>query len=91
MCGTRGSNPPKPHYYHLFISDILFFLLNFFYVFVVFWWLIRSSFQASWKELELLSEPMHEKTNNRGFRPGLTQTRLYSHRSRIEALNFRIL
>ena len=32
MCGTRGSNPPKPHYYHLFIqsvhsSDILFFLL----------------------------------------------------------------
>ena len=27
MCGTRGSNPPKPHYYHLFISDILFFFL----------------------------------------------------------------
>ena len=34
MCGTRGSNPPKPHYYHLFIQsvhspDILFFLLKF--------------------------------------------------------------
>ena len=34
-------------------------------------------------------EPVHEKTNNLGFRPGLTQTRLYSHRSRLEARNFR--
>ena len=24
-------------------------------------------------------EPVHEKTNNLGFRPGPTQTRLYSH------------
>ena len=31
---------------------------------------------------------MREKTNNLGFRPGLTQTGLYSHRSRIEASNF---
>ena len=31
---------------------------------------MRSSFQASWKELELLNEPLNEKTNNRGFRPG---------------------
>ena len=30
-------------------------------------------------------EPVHEKTNNLGFRPGLTQTRLHSHRSRLEA------
>ena len=30
-------------------------------------------------------EPVHEKTNNLGFRPGPTQTRLYSHRSRLEA------
>ena len=22
MCGTRGSNPPKPHYYLLFIHSI---------------------------------------------------------------------
>ena len=42
-------------------------------------------FQASWKELLAL----HEKTNNRGFQPGLTQSRLYSHRSRIEALYLR--
>ena len=33
-------------------------------------------------------EPVHEKTNNLGFRPGPTQTRLYSHRSRLEAWNF---
>ena len=26
----------------------------------------------------------HEKINNLGFRPGPTQTRLYSHRSRLE-------
>ena len=30
-------------------------------------------------------EPVHEKTNNLGFRPGLTQTRLYSHRRQLEA------
>ena len=30
-------------------------------------------------------EPVHEKTNNLGFRPGLTQTRLYSHRRWSEA------
>ena len=30
-------------------------------------------------------EPVHEKTNNLGFRPGLTQTRLHSHRGRLEA------
>ena len=39
MCGTRGSNPPKPHYYHLFIQsvhspDILFFLLLKFCLFI---------------------------------------------------------
>ena len=32
----------------------------------------------------LLNEPMREKTNNLGFRPGPTQTDLYSHRSRLE-------
>ena len=31
------------------------------------------------------NEPVHEKTNNLGFRPGPTQTRLYSHRNRLEA------
>ena len=30
-------------------------------------------------------EPRREKTGLRGFRPGLTQTDLYSHRSRLEA------
>ena len=30
-------------------------------------------------------EPVHEKTNNLGFRPGLTQTGLYSHRRWLEA------
>ena len=36
----------------------------------------------------LLYEPVREKTNNLGFRPVLTQTGLYSHRSRLEASNF---
>ena len=36
----------------------------------------------------ILNEPVHEKTNNLGFRPGLTQTSLYSHRSMLEASNF---
>ena len=33
-------------------------------------------------------EPVHEKTNNLVFQPGLTQTRLYSHRRWLEAGNF---
>ena len=33
-------------------------------------------------------ELVREKTNNLGFRPGPTQTGLYSHRSRLETLNF---
>ena len=33
-------------------------------------------------------EPSHEKNNNLGFRPGLTQTNQYSHRSMPEALNY---
>ena len=36
----------------------------------------------------MLYEPVHEKTNNLGFQPDLTQTRLYSHRNWIEAGNF---
>ena len=31
---------------------------------------------------------MREKTNNLGFRQGLTQTGLYSHRTLLEAGNF---
>ena len=34
------------------------------------------------------NEPVREKTNNLGFRPGLTQTGLYSHRTLLEAGNF---
>ena len=33
-------------------------------------------------------EPLREKINNLGFRPGLTQISLYSHKSRLEALDF---
>ena len=29
-------------------------------------------------------EPWHVKTNNLGFRPGPKQTRMYSHRSRLQ-------
>ena len=37
------------------------------------------------EELVFLFEPRREKTGLRVFRPGLTQTSLYSHRSRLEA------
>ena len=30
----------------------------------------------------------HDKTGLRGFRPGLTQTGLYSHGRKLEAINF---
>ena len=36
-------------------------------------------------EFKRIHEPLHEKTNNLGFRPGLTQTDLYSHRRKLEA------
>ena len=35
-----------------------------------------------------LFEPRREKTGLRGFRPGLAQTDMYSHRSWLEAWNF---
>ena len=35
--------------------------------------------------MNLIYEARHEKTNNLGFRPGATQTGLYSHRSRLKA------
>ena len=42
-----------------------------------------------WQVFAMLSEPSHEKTNNLGFRLGLTQTSgLYSHRSRLESRHF---
>ena len=34
---------------------------------------------------KLLNEPVREKTNKLGFRPGLTQTRLHSHTIKLEA------
>ena len=34
------------------------------------------------------NEPRSEKTGLRGFRPGLTQTRLYNHTGWLEACNF---
>ena len=36
-----------------------------------------------WQRLDL-NEPRREKTGLRGFRPGATQIRLYSHRSRLD-------
>ena len=36
----------------------------------------------------IISEPLHEKTNNLGFQPGPTHTGLYSHRRQLEAGNF---
>ena len=34
-----------------------------------------------------INEPMHEKTYNLVFRPGPTQTRLYSHSIKLETLD----
>ena len=58
----------------------------------------RSDYKHGWqleREMEqgtyghggmyLLDESLHEKTNNFGSRPGLMQTDLYSHKSRLEA------
>ena len=37
---------------------------------------------------KVLNEPRCEKTGLRGFRPGLTQTRLYNHTRWLEAGHF---
>ena len=42
-------------------------------------WLVVSLFDTI-----IINEHVREKTNNLGFRPGLTQTGMYSHRSRLE-------
>ena len=36
------------------------------------------------QEEDNVSEPLGEKTNSLGFRPGPTKTSMYSHRSRLE-------
>ena len=38
--------------------------------------------------MHFTTEPVHGKTNNLGFRTGLTQIRLYSHRRWLESSNF---
>ena len=35
--------------------------------------------------IDMKNEASHVKSNSLGFQPGLTQTGLYSHRSRLEA------
>ena len=50
-------------------------------------WLGHRSSQQKDPETST-SEPVREKTNNLGFRPGLTQTGLYRHRTLLEAGNF---
>ena len=49
--------------------------------------LLLSQHKHSRKLILLLLkfEPVHEKTNNLGFRPGRTQTRLYSDSIKLEA------
>ena len=37
------------------------------------------------EQLRKVYEPVHDKTNNLGFRPGPTQTSLYSHRRNPES------
>ena len=38
--------------------------------------------------LKILYEPLHENSNNLGFRPGPTQTSLCSYKRWVEAINF---
>ena len=45
----------------------------------------NSLFSAKYSIIPLLNEPHCEKTSLGGFRPGPTQTRLYSHRRWLEA------
>ena len=49
--------------------------------------LLKASFKQkhNYDRNYFLNEPVREKTNNLGFRPGLTQTGLYSHRRWLEA------
>ena len=49
---------------------------------------LNDSHATSTSTFHRINEPMHEKTNNLGFRPGPTQTRLYSHGIKLEAENF---
>ena len=42
--------------------------------------ILEFSIKATRYKFDKTYEPVHEKTINLGFRPGLTQTGLYSHR-----------
>ena len=48
-------------------------------------WALAVLFGIGFTQVRKTHEPVREKTNNLGFRPGLTQTGLYSHRRWLEA------
>ena len=50
----------------------------------------QCSIAATNSHYPFLYEPRSEKTGLRGFRPGPTQTGLYSHRKKARCLKFRI-
>ena len=79
-----------PHCY-IYMKFRYFLFLRFF--FVCFFLLYFSSFLVSlffWEIYAVWFEPRRQKTGLRGFRPGPTQTGLYSHRRWLRDLKFRI-
>ena len=52
------------------------------------WRVIKFCCHLVWNKANSIIEPWREKTGLRGFRPGLTQTGLYSLRKRLEDWNF---
>ena len=65
-------------YYYKALTSICFIdQITFIIVVILLWYLACLTF-----------EPVREKTNNLGFRPGLTQTGMYNHRRWLEAGNF---
>ena len=91
LCGNRAADQ---RLYFLFLVQSLYFLNPKFQAPSHHLWLyspvcVGSGQKTCFLETQLIFEPRSEKTGLRGFRPGLTQTGLYSHRRWLEACNFR--
>ena len=59
-----------------------------FFIILEFYGQVNNKVMSSLPHRKLSVEPRSEKTSLRGFRPGPTQTGLYSHRRWLEAWNF---
>ena len=90
---TGPSSTTRTSFDRLVLADLDHCICNYIFSTVILMMNLKGSLKIhvhTWQSIDrtfslFLNEPSHGQTSNFGFRPGPTQTGLYSHRSRLEA------